>query len=240
MKVEAVTKLTSNPDVAVHLHLLLVEDDRELGTAIETGLIEQGFVVQRVRTGRDARARALALAFDLVVLDINLPDVSGLALCAELRTRGVTAPILLLTARDSVADRVAGLERGADDYLTKPFAFAELVARLRALARRAPLNAGASVSLGDLRIDFGARRVLRAGAPLELTAKEFALLEVLARSAGEVISRPTITAHVWDDNHDPFDNVLEVLVRRLRRKLDGNHATSVIQTVRGMGYRLDP
>jgi DNA-binding response OmpR family regulator len=167
-----------------------------------------------------------------------LPKRDGLSLIESLRARGVTTPVLILSARRSVDDRVRGLQTGGDDYLTKPFAFKELVARVRALARRRPTPLPEIVKVADLEVDVRARRVKRAGKSIELTAKEFALLEFFARHSGQVVDRASITAHVWDENHDPFTNVLEVLVRRLRRKIDDNYPVKLIHTFRGAGYRL--
>jgi DNA-binding response OmpR family regulator len=226
------------PRSSARLHLLLLEDDRELGATLASGLEERGFVVERARTLAEARARSAASAFDLLVLDVALPDGSGIVLCGELRARGVVAPILLLTARDAVADRVAGLDHGADDYLVKPFAFEELVARLHALARRPPLHAGSTIQVHDLVVDLAGRRAHRGGRELVLTAKEFALLECLAEQAGRVTPRTTIARHVWPNDEHAFGNLLEVLVRRLRVKVDGDGALPLIHTVRGMGYRL--
>ena len=220
------------------MKLLLVEDDREIGTALESGLEEHGIQVQRAESYREGRARALGAPFDLIVLDVMLPGGSGFDLCGELRNRGIATPILMLTARDAVADRVSGLERGADDYLTKPFAFAELLARIRALARRQPALETEHVRVADMDVDLAGRRVSRGGHAIELTAKEFALLECFVRHVGRVLDRGTITAHVWDENHDPFTNVLEVLVRRLRRKIDDGYSSALIHTVRGTGYRF--
>jgi two-component system copper resistance phosphate regulon response regulator CusR len=174
----------------------------------------------------------------VIVLDVMLPGGSGFELCAELRRRGVATPVLMLTARDAVDDRVAGLDAGADDYLPKPYAFRELLARVRALARRQPRLEPQRYRLADLDVDLVTRAVRRGGRAIELTAKEFALLEVFVRHTGEVLDRAAITAHVWDENHDPFTNVLEVLVRRLRRKLDDDFTPKLIRTVRGAGYRF--
>jgi two-component system copper resistance phosphate regulon response regulator CusR len=167
-----------------------------------------------------------------------LPGGSGFDLCRRLRQRGVSVPVLMLTARDTVDDRVRGLDAGADDYLTKPFAFRELVARIRALVRRPKTLVPAIVAIADLEVDLGAHRVRRAGRSIELTAKEFALLECFVMHRGMVVDRAAITAHVWDDNHDPFTNVLEVLVGRLRRKIDEGFDVKLIHTLRGAGYRL--
>jgi two-component system copper resistance phosphate regulon response regulator CusR len=176
--------------------------------------------------------------YDVLILDVMLPGGSGFELCRVLRAGALTTPILMLTARDTVDDRVTGLDAGADDYLTKPFALQELLARVRALARRRPALAPRTVRIADLEIDLAARRAARGSQPIELTAKEFALLECFAHHPNEVLDRATITAYVWDDNHDPFTNVLEVLVRRLRRKLDDDFEPKLIHTMRGAGYRL--
>jgi two-component system copper resistance phosphate regulon response regulator CusR len=172
------------------------------------------------------------------VLDVMLPGGSGFDLCRALRERKNTTPILMLTARDAIDDRVHGLEAGADDYLTKPFAFPELLARVRALARRRPSLEPELVSVADLEVELSSRRVRRAGKAIELTAKEFALLECFVRNRDRVVDRAAITAHVWDENHDPFTNVLEVLIKRLRRKIDDGFEPQLIHTVRGAGYRF--
>jgi len=220
------------------MRLLLVEDDPELAAILEAGFREQGIHVARAATMPEGRAQAALGTFDVIVLDVMLPGGSGLDLCRELRQREVATPILMLTARDAVDDRVVGLEVGADDYVTKPFAFRELVARVRALARRRPALVPTVVRLADLEVDLSTRRVRRAGQAIDLTAKEFALLEFFVLHPGQVVDRAAITAHVWDDNHDPFTNVLEVLVRRLRRKIDDAFDPKLIQTMRGAGYRF--
>jgi two-component system copper resistance phosphate regulon response regulator CusR len=220
------------------MRLLLVEDDPELAGILESGFREQGIQVVRVGTFAAGRAEALRTRFEVIVLDVMLPGGSGLDLCRELRGRELDTPILMLTARDAVDDRVVGLEVGADDYVTKPFAFRELVARVRALARRRPALLPTVISVADLEVDLSTRRVRRTGKEIELTAKEFALLEFFVLHRGQVVDRAAITAHVWDDNHDPFTNVLEVLVRRLRRKIDDAFEPKLIQTLRGAGYRF--
>jgi DNA-binding response OmpR family regulator len=220
------------------MRLLLVEDDPELAAILESGFREQGIQVARAATFGAGRLEALRTSFDVIVLDVMLPGGSGLDLCRELRNRELATPILMLTARDAVDDRVVGLEVGADDYVTKPFAFRELVARVRALARRRPALVPSVVSVADLEVDLSSRRVRRTGREIELTAKEFALLEFFVLHRGQVVDRAAITAHVWDDNHDPFTNVLEVLVRRLRRKIDDAFEPKLIQTLRGAGYRF--
>jgi two-component system copper resistance phosphate regulon response regulator CusR len=220
------------------MRVLIVEDDQELAGVLESGLREQHIDALVAPTPARARERASLGSYDVIVLDVLLPGGNGYDLCAEFRRRGNATPILMLTARDAVDDRVRGLEAGADDYLTKPFAFRELLARIRALSRRRPAIAPAVHRTADLEIDFRSRLVRRAGHEIPLTAKEFALLECLARHEGEVVDRATITAFVWDENHDPFTNVLEVLVRRLRRKLDDPFEPKLIHTLRGAGYRF--
>jgi len=220
------------------MRVLLVEDDPGLAEIIRTGFGERGVQVVTVASYDDGRMKALLGSFDVMVLDVMLPGGSGFDLCRVLRSRGVATPILMLTARDAVDDRVTGLEVGADDYLTKPFAFRELLARVRALARRRGAPLPETIRLSDLEVDLEAHRVRRRGQPIELTAKEFSLLEFFVLHRGQVVDRAAITAHVWDENHDPFTNVLEVLVRRLRRKIDDEYPVKLIQTVRGSGYRF--
>ncbi len=218
------------------MRLLIVEDDAGLAGLLRDGLAEHHVDAMLARTFEEERERATLGTWDVIVLDVMLPGGSGFELCTLLRRKGIRAPILMLTARDTVDDRVSGLDAGADDYLTKPFAFRELLARVRALARREPALVPEMLTVADLEVDLGARTVRRAGRPIQLTAKEFALLEFLARHAGQVVDRAAITAHVWDENHDPFTNVLEVLVRRLRRKIDDGFDPKLIQTLRGAGY----
>jgi len=220
------------------MRVLLVEDDPGLGAIIKTGFAEQGVQVVTVPSYAEGKMKATLGSFDVLILDVMLPGGNGFDLCRELRAREVGTPILMLTARDTVDDRVAGLEVGADDYLTKPFAFRELLARVRALGRRRGAPLPETLRIADLEVDLEAQRVRRAGKSIELTAKEFALLEFFVLHKGQVVDRAAITAHVWDENHDPFTNVLEVLVRRLRRKIDDEFPTKLIQTVRGAGYRL--
>ena len=220
------------------MRVLLVEDDAELAREVAMGLREAGARVSIAGTFADGLQAARSETQDVLILDVMLPGGSGFELCRALRRDGGTMPILMLTARDAVDDRVTGLDAGADDYLTKPFALEELLARVRALARRRPALAPRSLRVADLAIDLAARRAQRGGRVIELTAKEFALLECFALHPDEVLDRAMITAHVWDDNHDPFTNVLEVLVRRLRRKLDDDFEPKLIHTMRGAGYRL--
>ena len=220
------------------MRVLLVEDDRSLADIIVSGMREQHLAVLVAGGVREGRQRAELGQFDVIVLDVMLPDGSGFDLCAWIRARGITTPILMLTARDAVDDRVSGLESGADDYLIKPFAFRELVARIRALSRRRPAIAPSDYRIADLHFDVASRAVSRRGSPIRLTAKEFLLLEFFVTHAGVVVDRAAITAHVWDENHDPFTNVLEVLVRRLRRKIDDDFEPKLIHTIRGAGYRF--
>ncbi len=215
-----------------------MEDDPGLAAIIKTGFAEQGVQVVTVPSYAEGKMKATLGSFDVLILDVMLPGGNGFDLCRELRAREIGTPILMLTARDTVDDRVAGLEVGADDYLTKPFAFRELLARVRALGRRRGAPLPETLRVADLEVDLDAQRVRRAGKSIELTAKEFSLLEFFVLHKGQVVDRAAITAHVWDENHDPFTNVLEVLVRRLRRKIDDEFPTKLIQTVRGAGYRL--
>jgi len=219
--------------------VLIVEDAPELAGLLRDGLREHRIDPTIAATFADGHAQAQAGDYDVIILDVRLPGGSGLDLCAQLRRSAVQTPVLMLTALDAVDDRVRGLTAGADDYLTKPFAFRELIARLHALARRrAQALTPATLRVADLEMDVGSRLVRRAGRPIALTTKEFALLEFLLRHAGHVVDRGTITAHIWDDNHDPFANVLEVLVRRLRTKIDVGFEPKLLTTVRGAGYRL--
>jgi two-component system copper resistance phosphate regulon response regulator CusR len=220
------------------MRVLIVEDDAELAGLVRDGLVKMQMDVAVAATFSEGVERAGQTAFDVVILDVMLPGGSGFDLCRRLRERGSTTPVLMLTALDAVDDRVRGLEAGADDYLSKPFAFRELVARVQALARRRPALTPAVHRVADLEVDLAARTVHRGGKPIDLTAKEFTLLELFVRHPGRVLDRATITAHVWDDNHDPFANLLEVLVRRLRRKIDDDYEPKLITTLRGAGYRF--
>jgi len=221
------------------VRVLIVEDDPELAGLLRDGLREHRIDPTLAMTFADGRAQASAGDYDVLVLDVRLPGGTGFELCRELRRDDVTTPVLMLTALDAVDDRVRGLEVGADDYLTKPFAFQELVARLKALARRRPMSLTPERHrIADLDVDFGTREVRRGTRLIKLTAKEFALLELFVRNQGKVMDRTTITTHVWDQNHDPFANVLEVLVRRLRGKIDDGFSPKLITTLRGAGYRF--
>jgi two-component system copper resistance phosphate regulon response regulator CusR len=222
------------------MRFLLVEDDVGLSRSLFRGLCEHAYVVDIAAEGDTALYQASVNQYDAIILDINIPKMNGLDVCRTLRRRGDPVRILMLTARGRTEDRVEGLDSGADDYLPKPFEFDELLARLRALVRRRGESLEASsFTLGDLRIDFPAQRVVRAGVPIALTTKEFILLSFLARNAGKIVGRAEITEHVWDDNHDPATNAVEVYINRLRKKIDRPGLTPLIQTRRGAGYFLD-
>jgi two-component system copper resistance phosphate regulon response regulator CusR len=221
------------------MRILLVEDEPDAARALAKGLREQAYAVDVAGDGEAACYQAAIADYDAIVLDVLLPLKDGLAVCRELRKDGASVPILMLTARDSVEARIEGLDSGADDYLTKPFAFGELLARLRALVRRGarpPLPE--LLRIAGLELDTRAHRVRKRGREIRLTAREYALLEFLARRAGEVVGRAEIAEHVWDENYDPFSNVIEVYVRRLRCKLDDPDSESLIRTRRGEGYEL--
>ena len=222
------------------MKLLVVEDEVQTGEYLRQGLAEAGFVVDLAANGLDGHHLAMSEAYDLIVLDVMLPDVDGWRILETIRKTDKSVPVLFLTARDSVADRVKGLELGADDYLVKPFAFAELLARVRTLLRRgSQAVAPDRVQVGDLILDLSRRRASRAGRRITLTSKEFALLELLVRRRGEVLPRSLIASQVWDMNFDSDTNVIDVAVRRLRAKIDDPFDSKLIQTVRGMGYLID-
>ena len=220
------------------MRVLVVEDDARLADLIVRGLREQGYAVDLAADGEQGVYQAAVNEYDLVVLDVGLPRRGGLSVSGELRRRGMRVPILMLTARGAVEDRVRGLDAGADDYLAKPFDFAELYARVRALLRRQPDLLPHVIAVADLRVDTHAHTVSRAGRALPLTQKEYVMLEYLARNAGRVVGRAELCEHVWDENHDPLSNAIEVYVGRLRRKVDEGHAAPLIHTRRGAGYLL--
>jgi len=222
------------------MRVLIVEDDRQLRTSMTRGLREASHVVEQAPTGEQAIALAKANAFDVMILDVRLPGVDGLAVCRAVRAAGNRVPILMLTALDDVEDRIAGLDAGADDYLTKPFDFGELMARLRALGRRRLDAVPETLTVGDLIVDTARRAARRGGRTIELTAKEFALLVYLARNAGRVVSRAELLQHVWDDPHNSYSNIIDVYAGRLRRKIDDDaHEPALFKTVRGMGFMLE-
>lgn len=222
------------------MKILVVEDEPKTGDYLKQGLSEAGFVVDLARDGRDGLHQALMDAYELVVLDVMLPGIDGWQVLQGIRKAGKDIPVLFLTAKDSVEDRVKGLETGADDYLVKPFAFAELLARVRTLLRRGRMGKESdALKAADLELDLIRRRVVRAGRKIDLTAREFALLELLLRRQGEVLPRSVIASQVWDMNFDSETNVIEVAIRRLRAKVDEGFAPALIHTVRGMGYVLE-
>jgi two-component system copper resistance phosphate regulon response regulator CusR len=221
------------------MKILIVEDEPKAGDYLVKGLQESGYVADLARNGVDGLALAQEHDYDLIVLDVMLPQMDGWTVLARLRERKET-PVLFLTARDDVADRVKGLELGADDYLVKPFAFAELLARVKTLLRRGAVREADVLRVADLEIDVLRRRVTRGGQRIDLTAKEFALLHLLAKRQGEVLSRTQIASMVWDMNFDSDTNVVDVAIRRLRVKIDDPYPLKLVQTVRGMGYLLEP
>src|SRR5690348_15595284 len=220
------------------MRLLVVEDEPKLGALVVRALRAEGHAVDLCETGEDALWKAGSVSYDAIVLDVGLPGIDGFETCRRLRTDGVWSPVLMLTARDAIADRVEGLDVGADDYLVKPFSFAELGARLRALARRGVRERPTVLTVGDLRLDPARREAWRGQAPLPLSAKEYALLEAFMRRPGEVLSRFALIEQVWDESYEHRSNVVDAYVRLLRDKIDRPFGTDSIETVRGVGYRL--
>jgi len=220
------------------MRILVVEDERKMAGLLKRGLEEEGYAVDSASSGGDAIWAATENPYDAILLDVMLPDLTGFEVCRRIRAGGRWAPVLMLTARNAIPDRVAGLDSGADDYLTKPFSFNELFARLRALLRRGALERPAVLRVGDLALDPAARRVTRDDLEIGLTAKEFALLEFFMRRPGEVMTRTRIIEHVWDFGYDGDSNVVDVYVRYLREKIDRPFGRASIETVRGSGYRL--
>lgn len=223
------------------MHILVVEDELKLARLIQRVLEDERHVVEVAHDGKKGLELAESGSFDLIVLDWMLPQKNGVQLAQELRAEGIATPILMLTARDAVADKVAGLDAGADDYLTKPFSFEELLARIRALSRRpaAAFDPAERLQVGDLVLDLRTRRVLRGDKPIELTAKEFALLEYLMRHAGQVLTRDQILEHVWGYESDPQGNNVDIYIHFLRRKIDHGFDQPLIRSVRGVGYKIE-
>jgi two-component system copper resistance phosphate regulon response regulator CusR len=220
------------------MRVLIIEDESKTASYLKKGLTESGFVVDTVSDGEAGLHQALESAYDVIVCDVMLPRMDGWSVVSRLRERGVATPILMLTARDAVRDRVRGLELGADDYLIKPFAFSELLARIRSVLRRGGSRPLETIRAGDVEIDIVRHRALRRGRELNLSPKEFALLSLLVRRTGEVLSRTVIAEQVWDMNFDSDTNVVDVAVRRLRQKVDDPFDQKVIHTIRGVGYVL--
>ena len=220
------------------MRLLIVEDDSVAAELLAKGLREHAYAVDVAVDGRAALDRALMYTYDLIVLDVMLPEIDGLEVCRQIRKRVIAVPILMLTARSGIEERVEGLDAGADDYLPKPFHFSELVARIRALLRRGPVLGPSVQRVADLAIDTRTRRVERNGQRIELTTKEYALLAYLTRRRDQVVTRTEISEHVWDEHFDPTSNVIDVYVQRLRRKVDDGYAQRLIHTRRGAGYVL--
>jgi two-component system, OmpR family, response regulator len=220
------------------MRVLVVEDELRMASLIRRGLLAEGLAADVAPKGEDALWMAEAHEYDAIVLDVMLPGINGFETCSRLRANGVWAPVLMLTARDAVQDRVAGLDNGADDYLVKPFAFAELLARLRALMRRVNGERPSVLEVGDLTLDPATRQVRRGGAEIVLSAKEFALLETFMRRPGEVLSRLHLLEHAWDFAYDARSNVVDVYIRNLRKKIDEPFGRRSLETVRGVGYRL--
>ncbi|HEX2468314.1 MAG TPA: response regulator transcription factor [Solirubrobacterales bacterium] len=220
------------------MRVLIVEDEVKMASLIRRGLRREGIAADVAITGEDALWMAEATEYDAIVLDLMLPGIDGLEVCRRLRSEGVWSPILMLTARDAVRDRVAGLDGGADDYVTKPFSYAELLARLRALVRRGPVERPTQLEVGGLRLDPATRQVWRGETEIELSAKEFAILEIFMRRPGEVLSRFQLLEHAWDYDYENRSNVVDSYVRFLRQKIDKPFGVESIETVRGAGYRL--
>ena len=218
------------------MRLLLVEDDPRIARFVAKGLREEAYAVDVSVNGDDALYQAAINTYDLLILDVMIPGRNGFEVCRELRRAGQRMPILMLTARDAVEDRITGLDHGADDYLTKPFEFRELLARLRALLRRSGELRPAQITVADLVLDSGAQTVARGGRNIPVTTKEYALIEFLARNAGRVVGRAEIAEHVWDESFDPFSNLIEVYVNRVRRKIDSGTGKALLHTRRGAGY----
>ncbi len=220
------------------MRILIVEDEVKMAGLLRRGLLEEGHAVDVATTGGEALVRAGATEYDAILLDVMLPGGDGFQVCRQLRRQGVWSPVLMLTARDGVEDRVAGLDTGADDYLTKPFSFAELLARLRALARRGAVERPALLEVGDLRLNPATRQVWRGDIEVQLSVKEFALLETFMRRPGQVLSRFDLLEHAWDYAYENRSNVVDVYVRYLREKIDRPFERTSLETVRGVGYRL--
>jgi len=222
------------------MRILVVEDEQAIAAFVVQGLTEAGYAVDLAADAAECLHWAAIAEYDVIVLDVMLPDQDGLTVCAELRRQGLRAPVLMVTARDAVDDRVAGLDSGADDYLIKPFAFAELLARIRALLRREPAFKGTRLQVADLEMDTASHTVRRGNRPITLTSKEYSLLEYLMRHPQQILTRSSIAEHVWNYDFDNLTNLIDVHIFALRRKLDDAHELKLLHTVRGVGYRIGP
>ncbi|MCX6575996.1 MAG: response regulator transcription factor [Candidatus Aminicenantes bacterium] len=221
------------------MRILIVEDDRKVGAFLQKGLREEQYAVDVCRDGEEAVDWASINSYDVIVLDIMLPKKDGFAVCRELRQKGMLTPILMLTAKDSVEDKVSGLTEGADDYLTKPFSFEELLARIRALLRRTQDYKTKVLRVGDLEMDTAKRQAIRAGKQIPLSGKEYALLEYLMRNKGRVVTESMIVEHVWDMNYEGTSNIVNVYINYLRKKIDSEFEVKLVRTIRGHGYTID-
>ncbi|MBU1727637.1 MAG: response regulator transcription factor [Candidatus Omnitrophica bacterium] len=220
------------------MRILIIEDEKKIADFIKRGLKEEGYSVDVAHDGEEGHFLVSANDYDLLILDLMLPKIDGLTLCKKLRSEKIRAPIIMLTAKDTVKDKVAGLDSGADDYLTKPFAFQELLARIRAILRKKDANAPTKLKVGDLALDLLTHKVMRGGQEIILTNKEFSLLEYLMLNEGNVVTRTMIAEHVWDINFDTFTNVIDVYINYLRNKIDQGHKKKLLHTIRGRGYLL--
>jgi two-component system OmpR family response regulator len=229
---------SSRWSILARVRVLVVEDDQKLGSVLARGFATDGIVADVVSRGRDALVRAGATDYTVILLDVMLPDLDGFQVCRSLREEKILAPVLMLTARDAVKDRVRGLDAGADDYLVKPFSFAELLARVRALSRRGPIERTVMMQVGDLRLDSARHQVWRGETPIDLARKEYAVLEALMRHPGDVLSRFQLLEQVWGYDYENRSNIVEVYIRYLRQKIDRPFGRRSLQTVRGVGYRI--
>lgn len=220
------------------MRILVIEDEKKIADFIKRGLKEEGYAVDVAHDGENGLFMAKTNEYDLILLDLMLPKLDGIDVCKRLREARIATPIIMLTAKDALVDKVAGLDSGADDYLTKPFIFEELLARVRANLRKGDSQASTQIALADLSLDLATHTVMRAGKEIDLTAKEYALLEFLMRNKGTVVTRTMISEHVWDIDFDTFTNVIDVYINYLRKKIDGAYAQKLIHTVRGRGYIL--
>jgi heavy metal response regulator len=220
------------------MRILVIEDEKKLASFIKKGLREKQYAVDIAATGDEGLFLAQSNSYDLIILDVMLPGKDGLFICRELRKKNILTPIIMLTARDTVEDKVSGLDAGADDYLTKPFAFSEFLARVRALTRRERSSKQTTLSVGDLTLDQVTHRVMRAGKEIDVTSTEYALLEYLMLNAGQVVTRTMISEHVWNDDFDTFSNVINVYITYIRKKIDSGFDKKLIHSIRGVGYIL--